>query len=194
MPSVAMPLRNAEPLRDTTMTRTKQAFLFIAVALVALAAGLYLHPLNREAGAPAAVTPPGLLDTALESLDGGRKPLKTWTGKVLVVNFWATWCGPCRKEIPEFIQMQQRLGGQGLQFIGIAIDEKDKVQAYVREIGINYPVLVGELDAVEMSRSLGNELGALPFTVIIDRSGKVVHATLGATTEAKLEPVLKGLF
>ena len=176
------------------MTRSKQAFILIAVALVALAAGFYLHPLNREAGAPAAVTPPGLLDTALESLDGGRKPLRTWAGKVLVVNFWATWCGPCRKEIPEFVRMQQSLGGRGLQFIGIAIDEKDKVQAFVREMGINYPILVGELDAVEMSRSLGNEMGGLPFTVVVDRSGKVVHTVLGATTEAKLEAVLEGLY
>jgi thiol-disulfide isomerase/thioredoxin len=176
------------------MTRSTQAFIFIAVALTAVAAGLYLHPLTREAEAPAAVTPPALLDTALDSLDGGRKSLGTWKGKVLVVNFWATWCGPCRKEIPEFVRMQQRLGGQGLQFVGIAIDEKDKVDAYVREIGINYPVLVGELDAVEMSRSLGNDLGGLPFTIVIDRTGKVVRTVLGATTEARLEPMIQGLF
>lgn len=174
------------------MTRSTQAFLFVAVALVGLAAGLYFHSTAQDAGP--AVTPPALLDTELESLEGGRKPLGAWKGKVLVVNFWATWCGPCRKEIPEFIRMQQNLGGQGLQFVGIAIDEKDKVQAYVREFGINYPVLVGELDAVEMSRSLGNELGGLPFTIVIDRSGKVVHSILGATTEAKLAPIVQGLF
>jgi thiol-disulfide isomerase/thioredoxin len=176
------------------MTRSTQAFVFIAVALAAVTAGLYLRPLSREAEAPQAVTPPALMDTALDSLDGGRKSLGTWKGKVLVVNFWATWCGPCRKEIPEFIRMQQRLGDKGLQFVGIAIDEKEKVAAYVREIGINYPVLVGELDAVEMSRSLGNELGGLPFTIVIDRSGKVVHAVLGATTEASLDPIIQGLF
>ncbi|MBI5890640.1 MAG: TlpA family protein disulfide reductase [Nitrosomonadales bacterium] len=174
------------------MTRSTQAFIFVAVALVGLAAGLYFRSTAQEEGP--AVTPPALLDTALESLEGGRKPLGAWKGKVLVVNFWATWCGPCRKEIPEFIRMQQNLGGQGLQFVGIAIDDKDKVQAYVREFGINYPILVGELDAVEMSRSLGNELGGLPFTIVIDRSGKVVHSILGATTEAKLNPIVQGLF
>jgi thiol-disulfide isomerase/thioredoxin len=163
------------------MKRGTKIFLFIAVALAALAAGLALHPLSRD---PEVVTPTGLLETPLESVEGGRQPLGTWQGKVLVVNFWATWCAPCRKEIPEFIRMQERLQGQGLQFVGIAIDEKEKVVPYMREVGINYP----------MSRSLGNELGALPFTVVIDRSGKVVHTVLGATSEARLEPVLKGLF
>lgn len=173
------------------MKRGTKIFLFMAVALAALAAGLALHPLSRET---VAVTPPGLLDTPLESMEGGKKPLGTWKGKVLVVNFWATWCAPCRKEIPEFIRMQERLGPQGLQFVGIAIDEKDKVAPYMREVGINYPVLVGELDAVELSRALGNELGALPFTVVVDRSGKVVHTVLGATSEVQLEPVLRALY
>lgn len=173
------------------MKRGTKIFLLIAVALAALAAGLALHPLSRD---PAVVTPAGLLETPLERVEGGKQSLGTWKGKVLVVNFWATWCAPCRKEIPEFIRMQERHSAQGLQFVGIAIDDKDKVAPYMREVGINYPVLVGELDAVEMSRSLGNELGALPFTVVVDRSGKVVHTILGATSETKLEPVLKPLF
>ena len=176
------------------MTRTRQVFVFIAVALVALVAGLALHPLNRAPATSPAATPPALLDTPLESLAGEKQSLGAWKGKVLVVNFWATWCAPCRKEIPEFIRMQQRLGDKGLQFVGIAIDEKDKVAAYAKEIGINYPILVGELDAVEMSRALGNELGALPFTVVIDRQGTVVHTSLGATTEAKLDSLTQGLF
>lgn len=186
---MALPPTNSDP--GVPMKRGTRIFLFIAVALAALAAGLALHPLSRD---PAVVTPAGLLDTPLESMNGGKQPLGAWKGKVLVVNFWATWCAPCRKEIPEFIRMQERLGPQGLQFVGIAIDEKDKVAPYMREVGVNYPVLVGELDAVEMSRSLGNDLGALPFTVVVDRSGKVVHTVLGATSEARLEPILKALF
>lgn len=176
------------------MTRSKQAFAFIAVALIAITAGLYVHRLGGGISSPEPVTPATLMDATLETLDGDRKSLAAWKGKVMVVNFWATWCAPCRKEIPEFIRMQDRLGAQGLQFVGIAIDDKDKVRAYVREFGVNYPVLVGEVDAVEMGRSLGNEMGALPFTVVIDRSGKVVHTVLGLTNEATLVPVLKGLF
>jgi thiol-disulfide isomerase/thioredoxin len=175
------------------MSKTKQAFIFIAVALLALVAGLYLHPLNREGAQAPATTPAGFLDTAIADLAGNKTPLSTWKGKVLVINFWATWCAPCRKEIPEFIRMQERLAPQGLQFVGIAIDEADKVSAFVREIGVNYPVLVGEVDAVELSRVLGNELGALPFTVVVDRQGRIVRTELGATTEAGLESVVQPL-
>lgn len=89
--------------------------------------------------------------------------------------------------------MQRKLGPRGLQFVGIAIDEKDKVEPYAREIGINYPILVGELDAVELSRTLGNQLGALPFTVIVDRSGKVVKTELGGVDEAHLTSVIQPL-
>jgi thiol-disulfide isomerase/thioredoxin len=175
------------------MSKTKQAFLFIVVALLALAAGIYLHPLNRQGDPIPAAAPAGFLDTAIADLSGNKTPLSTWKGKVLVINFWATWCAPCRKEIPEFVRMQERLGGRGLQFVGIAIDEADKVAPFVKEVGINYPILVGEVDAAELSRLLGNEAGALPFTVVVDREGRVVKTELGATSEAKLGAVVEPL-
>ncbi len=174
------------------MNRLQQLFAFTAVALLALAAGLYFR-IGEVESATAPPTPPGLMDAALADLKGVKTPLGTWKGKVLVINFWATWCAPCRKEIPAFIRMQQKLGPRGLQFVGIAIDEKDKVDPYAREMGINYPILVGELDAVELSRSLGNQLGALPFTVIVDRAGKVVKTELGGVDEARLTNVIQPL-
>lgn len=174
------------------MNRLQQLFTFTAVALLALAAGLYFRTGAVES-ATAPPTPPGLMDAALADLKGVKTPLGTWKGKVLVINFWATWCAPCRKEIPAFIRMQQKLGPRGLQFVGVAIDEKDKVALYAREMGINYPILVGELDAVELSRSLGNQLGALPFTVIVDRAGKVVKTELGGVDEARLTQLIQPL-
>jgi thiol-disulfide isomerase/thioredoxin len=96
---------------------------------------------------------------------------------VLVVNFWATWCAPCREEMPEFIRAQGEWGGRGLQFVGIAVDQADKVRQFAGEIGLNYPALIGGYGAMELSKSLGNQLMALPFTVIIGRDGTVAHAT-----------------
>jgi len=175
------------------MQKAKQGFLFAAVAMVALAAGLFLRSSDERVTTTVQAPPAGVMSTSLATTDGRKAKLDDWKGKVLVVNFWATWCAPCRKEIPEFVRMQTRLGGEGLQFIGIAIDEMDKVQAYAREVGINYPLLVGEIDAVEVSRAFGNEMGALPFTVIIDRTGQVVRTELGGTTEARLAPIVEAL-
>ena len=173
------------------MTKTQKAFLFIGVALIALVSGLYF----REAGTgsrPVAVAP-SVFDTSLATLDGGKATLRQWHGKVLVVNFWATWCAPCRKEIPDFIRMQDALGSKGVQFVGIAIDEVDAVRKFVKEVGLNYPTLVGDIDGLELGRQLGNELGALPFTVVFDREGNAVRSELGGTNEARLKPLLEEL-
>ena len=175
------------------MQNAKRGFLFAAVAVAALAAGLYLRQPDERVTTTVRAPPASAMSTTLTKLDGGKAKLDDWKGKVLVVNFWATWCAPCRKEIPEFIRMQTRLESQGLQFVGIAIDEIDKVREYAREAGINYPLLVGEIDAVEISRAFGNELGALPFTVIIDRRGQVVRTELGGTRESRLAPIIESL-
>ena len=113
-----------------------------------------------------------------------------WKGKVLVVNFWATWCAPCREEMPEFVKAQRELGEKGLQFVGIAIDQPDKVQEFAAEIGLNYPTLIGGYGAIELSKTLGNRLGALPFTIIVDRSGRVAHTQLGPLRDETLRSIV----
>ena len=134
-----------------------------------------------------------LMAAQLTDLSGQPSSIGAWRGQVVVVNFWATWCAPCRDEIPVFIKLQERHGARGLQFIGIAIDQHDKVRAFAREFGINYPILLGGMEVMELSRRAGNRLGALPFTVMIDRSGRLVGAHLGIVKEAKLEALLRPL-
>ena len=115
---------------------------------------------------------------------------------MLGVNFWATWCVPCREERPEFIREQSARGSRGLQFVGIAVDQPDKVVRFAQEIGLNYPTLVGGLGAMELSRDLGNRLMALPFTIVLDRQGRVAHTQLGPLKPADLrrivDPLLAG--
>jgi peroxiredoxin len=81
--------------------------------------------------------------------------------------------------MPRFVKLQDELGAQGLQFVGIAIDQADKVEAFATELGLNYPSLIGGFGASELSKTLGNRLGALPFTVVVDRSGRIAHTQLG---------------
>lgn len=112
---------------------------------------------------------------------------------MLVVNFWATWCTPCREEIPVFVRMQERYGAQGLQFVGIAIDQPDKVAEFAREFRINYPVLLGGLETMELLRLSGYRSGVLPFTLVIDRSGNIARQELGGLREARLDSIIRPL-
>ena len=135
-----------------------------------------------------------LLAATLPDLRGERQAMAQWKGNVLVVNFWATWCPPCLKEIPEFIRMQAALRDRRVQFVGIAIDDPHKVADFAAKMGINYPVLVAETEGISLARAAGNRLGGLPFTVVIDRQGKTARIELGTLDEAKLLPVLQALW
>ncbi|HEY3531644.1 MAG TPA: TlpA disulfide reductase family protein [Casimicrobiaceae bacterium] len=109
---------------------------------------------------------------------------------MLVVNFWATWCAPCREEMPEFVRIQSRDAGKGVQFVGIAVDDAAKVRDFAHEIGLNYPALIGGFGAIELSRTLGNQLSALPFTVVLGRDGRVALTHLGPLKPAELDGLL----
>ncbi len=154
-------------------------FLTIFVALIALGTGLLTHRLTAQPQAPVVPTTAALPDISLPDLEGKQRSLSEWQGKVLVLNFWATWCSPCRKEIPEFIELQKEYGGKGLQFIGIAVEELEPAKEYSKHAGINYPILVGQPSAINLSVPLGNMISTVPFTVIFDRQGNIIHRQLG---------------
>jgi thiol-disulfide isomerase/thioredoxin len=152
----------------------RNRWIAATAAVIALAAGVALAIWDRTPPSAAA-----LLALSLPDTKGVKQPLSQWRGKVIVVNFWATWCEPCREEMPEFIREQKELGPRGLQFVGIAVDQPDKVDRFANELQLNYPALIGGYDAVELSAGMGNRLAALPFTIIIDRQGRVVQTYLG---------------
>ena len=130
---------------------------------------------------------------ALADTEGKTHNIKEWDGKVLVVNFWATWCPPCRREMPAFIELQDELGAQGLQFIGVAIDDADKVADFIDTYGVNYPMLLGDLAAIEVGKKYGNRFGALPYTVIVDRQGKISFTRRGELEKHEAETEIKKL-
>jgi thiol-disulfide isomerase/thioredoxin len=172
------------------MRRAARVLLTAAVAATALGAGVYVQLTRLSPESPAQGTPAALARIQLPDLAGKPVTLAAWQGKVLVINFWATWCGPCRQEIPGLIGIQRKHAANGVQVVGIAVDQADKVQKYAKEIGINYPVLVAGMDGANLARDLGNRTGALPFTVVLDRTGKLVKSHLGLITEQELDTLL----
>jgi thiol-disulfide isomerase/thioredoxin len=172
--------------------------LILLVAVVAAGAGFLAARYwggPHEAAPEQAATPEpeSMVAFELPDLDGKTHNILEWHGKVVVLNFWATWCPPCREEIPMFIELQQQYGSQGLQFIGVAIDQADAVRDYRDSMLIDYPILLGEREALGIMTQYGNRAGVLPYSVVIDRSGRIRETRPGAYTRAELEPVLKPL-
>ena len=168
----------------------KQTLLLIVLGLVAAGAGFMLFQANTPVAPKVADSqaqkPAGKNvrrpDFSLPDVDGVEHAISEWDNKVILLNFWATWCPPCRREIPAFIKLQNQFGQQGLQIIGLAIDQVDLVEAYADNIGINYPVLAGENNAIKVTEAYGNQYGQLPYTVIIDRQGIIRHTKFGEVT------------
>jgi peroxiredoxin len=130
---------------------------------------------------------------AMLDLDGKLRNIKDWDGQVVLLNFWATWCPPCLEEIPDFIEVQEQMQGKGLQIIGIAVDNETDVRQFVDDMGMNYTVMVGEYEAIELSQKYGNSIGGLPFSAVIDKNGKITHTITGELSKARLISILKQL-
>lgn len=171
----------------------RQNWLVAGVAGLALAAGLGVATWLRQPGSVQPDAAATLLATALPDLRNQTQSLAQHQGKVLVVNFWATWCPPCREEIPVFVDAQSRLGAKGVQFVGIALDDPRQVAGFVQEYGVNYPILIGGLNESEMLRKLGNPGGGLPYTLVYDRSGRLREKIIGGLDKARLERLISPL-
>jgi thiol-disulfide isomerase/thioredoxin len=179
---------------EPVATNDKRRALLLGVAgLAACGAGAlggywWLHRNDARAGISGDAAK--LLNASFESLDGKSTPLSTWLGKTLIVNFWATWCGPCREEMPDFVKAQNEFGARGLQFVGVAIDRKPPVEKFVKELGINYPIVLGDVAWLEELKSMGNPQGVLPFSVAISPTNQVMLQRVGKLKYSEIAAII----
>lgn len=131
-----------------------------------------------------------IIGLTLNDLDGQPQAIAQWRGKVLVINYWASWCLPCVDEMPLFSALHTRYAEQGVQFVGIGIDEVDNMRRFIAKTPVSYALLVG---AKEATQTPGLQVKALPYTVIIGRDGRFASSRLGRLDEATLEPILRKL-
>jgi thiol-disulfide isomerase/thioredoxin len=168
------------------------ALLGALVAVVAAGSGYTLHQADRrEKVANLAIRQ--MLAMTLPDARGAPQSFGQWKGKVLVVNFWATWCDPCREEIPGLMRLRKKYISKNVEIVGIAVDYASKVGDYEKTIGIDYPLLVGGLESIDLARSLGDKQGGLPYTLVLDRSGKLAMVHLGLMHETDLDQKLAEL-
>jgi len=171
------------------MNRLAVAALVIGAAVVGAVAYVAFEQRSRPPAATA-VLAERVPQFQLADREGTMRSLADWQGKSLVVNFWATWCAPCRREIPLLGELQQQYGPAGFQVIGIAADYRDKVIAYADEAGIEYPLLIGEQEALDAAAAFGVEIVGFPFTVFSDSQGRVIACHVGELTRPQAEVIL----
>ena len=174
----------------------KITLIIVATLIIAGSSGFALQKyLNQLQGLQPDQNNPAIgsqrPEFAAMDLQGQLRNIKEWDGKVIFLNFWATWCPPCKKEIPDFIELQKNYGEQGLQFIGIAVDNEVAVSAYIEEVGMNYPSLVVENEGVMLAKRYGNGIGALPYTVIINRDGEISNTIMGELSKMRAKELLE---
>ena len=171
-------------------TRATRLLLAVLLASVGVVAGLWFGVARMGSGLVPDDALAALLSTQFNDLQGTPTRLQDFSGKTLVVNFWATWCAPCKEEMPDLARFQTENVTNNVQIVGIGIDSVDNMQAFAKAHPVNYPLLSGTGATISLSRALGNASGALPYTLVINSAGKATYVKLGRISVQELESVV----
>ena len=170
----------------------RQTLAFSGVAIIFLAFGGYLGLKRLQIEKPADAVVAKLFAGSLPDASGKQQTMSQWRGKTLVINFWATWCGPCVQEMPELSVLQSEVASKDIQLIGVGIDSASNIQAFSSKYKISYPLFVAGLSGTELSRQFGNEAGGLPFTVLVGADGQIRKRYLGRLKMSELRADIEG--
>ncbi len=179
-PASPLPLASGRIARKLAIAAA--ALLFAASALAAQAEDAGGKPVGEA-----------FYGSSFKDLHDQQASFGQFKGKVVVIYFWATWCVPCRVETPNLVKLNEEYKGKDVQVIGLALDNGDKVREFVHDNSITYPIFYGGREAVQLGKALGNDQGAIPFTVVIGKDGKLVHTLKGDLPNEDLEKIINPL-
>jgi len=157
----------------------KKITAFVVVAVLFTAIGIYFGVKRLQPSAPADTAVAALMQISMKDSAGKQRKMSEWQGKVLVLNFWATWCPPCVSEMPELVALQNDFVSKNVQVVGIGIDSPSNIREFAEKHQITYPLLLGGLEGTELSKQFGNQSGGLPFTLLIGADGSVRKSYMG---------------
>jgi thiol-disulfide isomerase/thioredoxin len=161
------------------------------ISLLALLAGVFSSQWISKTGLASDPAVKAFFANAWQSPDGKAINSADWQGKVLVVNFWASWCPPCVEEMPTLDLLQKDYLQQNVLFVGIGIDSPSNIREFLEKTPVNYPIVIGGLEGSNLSKQLGNSQGALPYTIIINAKGKATYSKLGKISEEDVRSAIK---
>jgi thiol-disulfide isomerase/thioredoxin len=169
----------------------RQWIIIVAISLLALLAGVLTSQWIYKTGLASDPAVKGFFANSWQSPDAKPVDTQKWQGKVLVVNFWASWCPPCVEEMPTLDKLQQEFLQQNVLFVGIGIDSPTNIREFLEKTPVNYPIVIGGLEGSNLSKQLGNSQGALPYTIIINAKGKATYSKLGKISEEDVRSAIK---
>ena len=173
------------------MTKSVVIALASLILVLALVGGIVAKKVaTRNSGATAIER---LYTASLDDADGHLQRLSQWRGQYLVVNFWATWCAPCVKEMPELDRLQRQFEERNVQIVGLGIENAQQVRQFRERLGIHLTLLAGGYNALSLARELGDDQGVLPYTVMLSTKGEVLHRNTGALQPGQMQAWLTAL-
>ncbi|MGI4858138.1 MAG: TlpA family protein disulfide reductase [Janthinobacterium lividum] len=187
--------RHAPACPTPVRVHTAHALIVLLRVLLALSlAGLAGTVSAAEPPAPAPLQAPAAFFIAPYPQSGGtQRSLAGYRGKILVVNFWASWCGPCVREMPALSGLSRQYAARGVRFVGIGVDSDANIAAFLKKVAVDYPVHIAGADGAALARAMGDTPGALPYTVLIDDQGRIRWTKLGGVDMKQLSSLLDSL-
>ncbi|QWE12716.1 TlpA disulfide reductase family protein [Polynucleobacter sp. AP-Titi-500A-B4] len=170
----------------------RQWIMIGGISLLALLAGVFSSQWISQTGLASDPSIKAFFANPWQTPDGKSANSENWRQKVLVVNFWASWCPPCVEEMPALDKIAQEYASKNVLIVGIGIDSPSNIRQFLEMTPVSYPIVIGGLEGSNLSKQMGNTQGALPYTVIINQKGKAIYTKLGKISEEELRKAING--